>query len=396
MMTLPSEPSTCTTPVLYIGNEVNDESASQWESELMDYALGASSNQRVTMVINSSGGWHTATCKLTDAMKECQQMGLKIHAHILNAESSGADIALQANTRSAGSGAKLNLHVSASSWTTEDLWLYSSGIITEEELEMREHRQAESSAKWFSRRVESLRELVGNIAATLQDQARESLIETCWFAPSIEEWEHAGAIDCLVPNVGFSLVTHAYLPRSIPQLRALIGGFQLPDSIQEEPIFLLDGFLQRDKEILESLDGVLKQRPAWIRMVISCHELYVFELLQILKRLSEYRQMGGRIYMKVYEASGLAAYLVLMADEVEMARTCRYQVKHLAGLIEDSLLHADFQAGKNPYEFVRSIWWNCRDFLGQPLQNRNFFDLIGKPPTAEQCLKRGLCTRVIG
>ncbi len=246
-MTPTATPPAGISPVLYIGDRISAESAAIWESELLDYATGASLIQRLTLVINTTGGNHAATQRFIGAMKECQQLGFKIHAHILHAESGGADIALQADTRSAGREAKLTIHAIGSNWQSDSIWNYWRGIITHDELEMRERRVAECISKGFHQRVEHLSTLIAERAAPLADKARESLMESCWLEPSLECWQEAGAIDCLVERSLFRLCHHAYMPRELPLLSSLADGFQLPDNTREDPIWLLDGEFVHDK-----------------------------------------------------------------------------------------------------------------------------------------------------
>lgn len=394
-MTPTATPPAGTSPILYIGDRICAESAAIWESELLDYATGASANQRLTMVINTTGGNYAATQRFLGVMKECQQLGFKIHAHILNAESGGADIAFQADTRSAGREAKLTLHAIGANWQSDPTWNYWRGIITHDELEMRERRVAECISNGFHQRVEHLSTLIAERAAPLADKARESLMESCWLEPSLECWQQAGAIDCLVDRSLFRLCHHAYMPRELPLLSSLVDGFQLPDNTREDPIWLLDGEFVHDKKSLEILDEVLCQQPVALRIVLRCQGGTLRSIHQVVQRLAQYQARGGRIYMKVYQACGGVAHLAMLADEVEMARTCHYELQELVSTYESSQVHADRVAGKAPFEAMRKAWEQCHR-IPKPHAPRNLKGIIDKSQTAEQCLELGACSRIIG
>ena len=322
-------------------------------------------------------------------------MGFRIHAHILHAHSGGADIALQADTRSAGREAKLTVHAISSNWQSDSIWNYRRGLLTLDELELHEQQVAERISKEFHQRVEHLSTLITERATPLAEKARESLMESCWLKPSIESWQQAGAIDCLVERSLFQLCQHPYMPRELPLLSSLVDGFQLPDNTREVPIWLLDGKFVHDKKSLEVLDEVLNQQPVALRMVLRCQGGELKAIHQVMQRLAQYQARGGRIYMKVYQACGGVAYLSMLADEVEMAGTCHYEIQKLVNFYEGSQVHADSQAGKAPFEAMSKAWEECERFP-KPHRPRNLKEIIGKPQTAAQCLQLGACSRIIG
>ncbi len=99
--------------------------------------------------------------------------------------------------------------------------------------------------------------------------------------------------------------------------------------------------------------------------------------------------------MKVYQACGGVAHLAMLADEVEMASACHYEVEELVNSYEGSQVHADSQAGKAPFEAMSKAWVECHR-SPKPHAPRNLKGIIGKPQTAQQCLELGACSRIIG
>ena len=99
--------------------------------------------------------------------------------------------------------------------------------------------------------------------------------------------------------------------------------------------------------------------------------------------------------MKVYEACGGVAHLVMIADEVEMANGCHYVLEELEESYEGSRIHAINKAGSMPFKGLNTAWMECRHFP-KPHEPRNLRGIIGKSLTSLQCLEVGACSRTIG